>query len=71
MRRKDFVSLLEATTTVENAELVLSHRVNSKHSHARLLQAATFNTDETTAIAARRAAKRYLAQCNLLLLGGA
>ena len=70
LRRGGFVSLLEATTTAENAEFVLSHRVNSKHAHARLLQTATFGSDETKASAARRTAKQYLDQCNLLILGG-
>ncbi|MBO9446969.1 hypothetical protein [Ruegeria sp. R14_0] len=71
LRRGGFVSLLEATTTAENAEFVLSHRVNSKHAHARLLQTATFGSDKTKASAARRTAKQYLDQCNLLILGGA
>lgn len=71
LRRGRFVSLLEATTTANNAEYVLGHRVNSKHAHARLLQTATFTSDEVKASAARRAAKQYLDQCNLLILGGA
>lgn len=70
-RRGGFVSLLEATATVDNAELVLSHRINSKHAHARLLQTATFGSDVAKASAARRTAKQYLDQCNLLILGGA
>ncbi|MGV6803926.1 MAG: hypothetical protein ACWA49_06950 [Ruegeria sp.] len=71
LRRGGFVSLLEATTTADNAEFVLGHRVNSKHAHARLLQTATFASDEVKASAARRAANRYLDECNLLILGGA
>ena len=70
-RRGSFVSLLDATTTADNAELVLSHRVNSKHAHARLLQTARFSSDVAKASAARRAATYHLDQCNLLILGGA
>lgn len=70
-RRKGFVSLLEATTTSENAEQVLSHRINSKHAHAALLYSASFDPDAARSEAARGAATRLLEQCNFLLLGGA
>lgn len=69
--RSGFVSLLDATTTAENADLALNHRVNSKHAHAQLLQTATFDPDATKANAARQTAKHFLDQCNLLILGGA
>lgn len=68
--RGGFVSLLEATVTAEEAELVLSHRVNSKHAHARLLHTATFGSDITAASAARQTASDLLDQCSLLILGG-
>nr|WP_170539807.1 hypothetical protein [Ruegeria arenilitoris] len=68
--RGGFVSLLEATVTAEEAELVLSHRVNSKRAHARLLHTATFGSDITAASAARQTASDLLDQCSLLILGG-
>ncbi|WP_170610735.1 hypothetical protein [Ruegeria arenilitoris] len=70
MKRKGFVSLLNATIESDNAQHVLSHRVNAKHAHSALLQTGTFGSDAATSTAARRTAARLLYQCNLLLLGG-
>lgn len=68
-QREEFITLLGATQTKEQARAALNYRIEVKLAHSALLTLATFGTDKARSARARRQARAYVQACQNMLLG--